>query len=166
MSDLIQILKELLGSTVALRYKAHGYHWNVETDDFPQWHDKFGEIYESLDGAIDPLAEWIRMLGDYAPFKLSRFNSLSSLPETEVTSDPEDMAFDLYKANELMVIKFQDAFDVATNARQQALANFFAERMGAHQKWSWQLKASCSEMIEEQAQSMQETEPQSPTVTA
>ena len=163
---MIQTLKELLGSTVAIRYKAHGYHWNVETDDFPQYHAFFEKIYEDYDSAIDPLAEWIRMLGDYTPFKLSRFNSLSSLPETEVTSDPEDMAFDLYKANELMVIKFQDAFDVATNARQQALANFFAERMGAHQKWSWQLKASCSEMIEEQAQSMQETEPQSPTVTA
>ena len=89
MNELIQTLKVLLGSTVALKYKAHGYHWNVEGDDFPQWHDKFGDIYENLDGSIDGLAEWIRMISeDYAPFKLSRFAALSTIPESDVSSDP------------------------------------------------------------------------------
>ena len=79
MEQLIQMLKELLSDMVVLKFKAHGYHWNVEGDDFPQWHDKFAEIYESLDDSIDPLAEWIRMLGDYAPFKLTRFEELSAI---------------------------------------------------------------------------------------
>ena len=95
MDQLIQTLKELLGSTVALRYKAHGYHWNVEGDDFQQYHELFGDIYTALDGSIDTMAEWIRMLGDYAPFKLSRFSELSNIPETNVTSDPMMMAADL-----------------------------------------------------------------------
>ena len=167
MEQLIQILKGLLADTVALKYKAHGYHWNVETDDFPQYHDIFAKIYEDYDSAIDPMAEWIRMLGDYAPFKLSRFNTLSSIPETDVTSDHENMSMDLYKANELMITKFQDAFDVATTARQQALANFFAERMGAHQKWSWQLRSTVSEMIAEEALPQEQpVEPPMPPVTA
>lgn len=169
MEQLIQILKGLLADTVALKYKAHGYHWNVETDDFPQYHDFFAKIYEDYDSAIDPMAEWIRMLGGYAPFKLSRFNELTSLPETEVTSDHEDMSMDLYKANEMMIAKFQDAFDVATAARQQGLANFFADRQTAHQKWSWQLKATVSEMLAEEAMPEQPempAEPESPTVTA
>ena len=166
MEQLIQILKGLLSDTIALKYKAHGYHWNVETDDFPQYHDFFEKIYEDYDSAIDPLAEWIRMLGGYAPFKLSRFNELTSIPDTEVTSDHEDMSMDLYKANELMITRFQDAFDIATAARQQALANFFAERMGAHQKWSWQLKATVSEMLEETMSPVVEEEPKMPEVTA
>lgn len=162
MEQLIQILKGLLADTVALKYKAHGYHWNVETDDFPQYHDFFAKIYEDYDSAIDPMAEWIRMLGGYAPFKLSRFNELTSLPETEVSSDHEDMSMDLYKANELMIAKFQDAFDVATAARQQGLANFFADRQTAHQKWSWQLKATVSEMLAEEAMPEQPSMPQEP----
>jgi len=160
MEELINILKGLLADTIALKYKAQGYHWNVETDDFPQYHDFFGKIYDDYDSAIDPLAEWIRMLGGYAPFKLSRFNQLTTLPEVEVSSDHEDMSMDLYKTNELMIPKFQDAFDVATAARQQALANFLAERMGAHQKWSWQLRATVSEMMAEE--SMPETPEQEP----
>jgi starvation-inducible DNA-binding protein len=169
MEQLIQILKGLLADTVALKYKAHGYHWNVETDDFPQYHDFFEKIYEDYDDAIDPMAEWIRMLGGYAPFKLSRFNELSSIPETEVSSDHEDMSMDLYKANEIMIGKFQDAFDVATEARQQGLANFLADRLTAHQKWSWQLKATLSEVFAEAAmpqQQMEPVEPQQPNIGA
>ena len=99
MNELIQTLKTLLGSTVALKYKAHGYHWNVETDDFPQWHDKFGQIYDSLDDSIDPMAEWIRMLDvdKYAPFALSRYVELTTVPETKVSSDSLVMAQDLAK---------------------------------------------------------------------
>lgn len=168
MNELVQILKGLLADTVALKFKAHGYHWNVETDDFPQYHDFFGKIYQEYDSAIDPMAEWIRILGDYAPFKLSRFNALSSIPETEVTSDHEDMSMDLYKANELMIPRLQNAFDVATAARQHALANFLGDRMAAHQKLSWQLKATCSEMAMEAAAEANPgmPEPEAPTVNA
>lgn len=141
MENLIQILRGLLADTVAIKFKAHGYHWNVESDDFPQFHEFFENIYNDYDSAIDPLAEWIRVLDNYAPFKLSRFVELSTLPETEVTSDPVEMSRDLLVANDTLLMKYQDAFDVATQLRQQAIANFFAERMGAHQKWHWQLGA-------------------------
>ena len=142
--DMIQTLKELLGSTVAIRYKAHGYHWNVETDDFPQWHDKFAEIYESLDENIDPLAEWIRMLGDYAPFKLSRFTALSSIPETDVSSDPEMMAADLLNDHKACAEKFGAASVQAGQMGQKGLENFLADCQTTHQKWIWQLSASLS----------------------
>ena len=148
MNELVQTLKTLLGSTVALKYKAHGYHWNVETDDFPQWHDKFGEIYDSLDDSIDPMAEWIRMLGDYAPFKLSRFVELSTIPESDVSSDPEMMAADLLKDHQASAMAFSAAFTVATNMGQQGLANFLADCQATHQKWAWQLRASLTNNTE------------------
>mgnify|MGYP003338434311 FL=1 len=149
MNELIQILKTLLGSTVALKYKAHGYHWNVETDDFPQWHDKFGQIYDSLDDSIDPMAEWIRMLGDYAPFKLSRFVALSTIPESDVSSDPEMMAADLLKDHEASAMAFGAASTAAAAAGQNGLANFLADCQTTHQKWAWQLRASLTNNSEE-----------------
>lgn len=142
MEELIQTLKTLLGSTVALRYKAHGYHWNVEGADFPEWHEKFEEIYESLDEFIDPLAEWIRILQEYAPYKLTRFSALSSIPETEITSDPLAMAADLLKDHEASAVAFGTASAAAGNAGQKGLENFLADGMTAHQKWAWQLRAS------------------------
>ena len=165
MNELINVLKGLLGDTVALKFKAHGYHWNVETDDFPQYHDFFGDIYQEYDSAIDPMAEWIRVLGDYAPFKLSRLTMLSSVPETEVTSDHEDMTMDLYLSNEPMIAKFAAAVDMANAAKQYGLSNFLADRQTAHQKWSWQLRASVSEMLAEEAMPEAEAEPEAPAIT-
>jgi starvation-inducible DNA-binding protein len=146
MSDLISTLKTLLGSTVAIKFKAQGYHWNCETDDFPQWHDKFGAIYESLEDPIDGLAEWIRMLGDYAPFKLSRFASLSTIPETEISSDPEMMAADLLKDHIASVEAFKAACIAAGEAGEKGLENFLADCMTTHQKWAWQLRASTTDI--------------------
>lgn len=149
MNELIETLKKLLANTVAMKYKAQGYHWNAEGDDFPQWHDKFGEIYESLDGSIDEMAEWIRIMGDYAPFKLSRFVELSDIPESGISSDPEDMAMDLLKDHMMSAAAFGAASIAASNAGQKGLENFLADCMTMHQKWAWQLRVSTKPEEEE-----------------
>ena len=144
MDELVLALKSLLADTVALKFKAHGYHWNVEGDDFPQWHDKFGDIYEDMDGAIDGFAEWIRMLdvNKYAPFALSRFAELTTVPESQVSSDSLVMAMDLCESIDMVTAKVVAAADAATMAKQFGLANFLGDRQTAHQKWCWQLMAS------------------------
>lgn len=142
---MINSLKQLLASTVALKFKAQGYHWNVEGDDFPQWHDKFGDIYEALDGSVDPLAEWIRILGDYAPFKLSRLNELSTIPESLVSADPEEMAADLLKDHIASAQAFGEASAKAASMGQKGLENFLADCMTTHQKYVWQLRVSTIE---------------------
>lgn len=149
MEEMINKLKELLASTVALKYKAQGYHWNVETDDFPQYHEFFGEIYEAIDATVDPLAEWIRMMGAYAPFKLSRFNALSTVPETDVTTDHEDMSADLLKDHKAAADAFGAASIMAANLGQKGLENFLADCMTTHQKYAWQLTAIGSEALME-----------------
>lgn len=146
--ELVAMLKVLTADAVALKFKAHGYHWNVEGDDFPQWHDKLGDIYEDLDSAIDPFAEWIRMLdvNAYAPFALSRLASLTTIPETQVSTDPMNMIADLVASFDIAIAKYVDGFDKATAAKQNGLANFLADRQTALQKWNWQLKASLKDI--------------------
>ena len=39
-------LKVLLASTNSLSIKAQNFHWNVEGDNFPQYHEFFGNFYE------------------------------------------------------------------------------------------------------------------------
>jgi starvation-inducible DNA-binding protein len=143
MDELINLLKSLQADNVVVSSKAHGYHWNVEGDDFPQFHDFFGDIYEELDGATDTYAEWIRMLDitKFAPFKLSRFMELTTLPDTEVSSDPVVMSVDLCESLDIMTAKLVNAVDLANAAKQYGLSNFFADRQAAHQKHCWMLRA-------------------------
>lgn len=142
--QLISALKRLLADTVALKYKAHGYHWNVEGPDFGAWHEMFSNIYEDFEGAVDTTAEWIRMIDSdkYAPFKLSRFVELTTVPESSISSNPIEMAVDLCESIDMVTMKLVSLFSAATAAGQQGLANFIADRQAAHQKHCWMLRVS------------------------
>ena len=39
-------LKVLLGSTFVVYTKTHGFHWNIEGPDFPQYHKFLKKMYE------------------------------------------------------------------------------------------------------------------------
>jgi starvation-inducible DNA-binding protein len=142
MTELTESLKVLVADLVVFKFKAHGYHWNVEGKDFSEYHALFGTIYEDAEGGIDILAENIRKLGDYAPYKISRVLQLSTLPESDVTSNAQNMTSDLLQSNDMLIAKLKQAFNVANGENEQGVANFIAERIDMHQKWSWQLRAS------------------------
>lgn len=142
MSDLAKELSELLGDVTVFYFRAHGYHWNVEGEDFSQYHSLFESIYEDVYSSIDPIAENIRKLDEYAPFKLDTLIKLASLEDSKVPTKPVAMAKDLLKANGEVIEKLNTVFHTANDADEQGIANFIAERIDMHQKWAWQLKAS------------------------
>lgn len=122
--------------------KAHGYHWNVEGDDFPQFHEFFGDIYANYDEATDTYAEWIRMLKAYTPYRLTDFFDLSTVGEPVITGDPQPMLVDLYNEIETHIQKLIVAGNLANANNEFGLANFFADRQTASQKFCWQIRAS------------------------
>ena len=140
--SLTEELQGLLGDVSVFYFRAHGYHWNVEGQDFAQYHELFETIYEDVYSSIDPFAENLRKLDQYAPFKLSSLESLSSLEDSRVPTDPRSMAVDLLSANDKLIENLKSAFRTANDADEQGVANFIAERIDMHQKWRWQLKAS------------------------
>jgi starvation-inducible DNA-binding protein len=142
MEQLLSQLKVLLADNVALGMKAHGYHWNVESDDFAQLHEFFGEIYENYDGATDTYAEWLRMLKVYSPYRLVDFFDLSTVGEPVIVGDPEPMLVDLYNDIEIHIAKLIQAGKIANDLGEFGIANFFADRQTASQKFCWMLRAS------------------------
>jgi starvation-inducible DNA-binding protein len=142
MESLIKSLKVLVSDVVTFYFMAHGYHWNVEGSDFSQYHALFLSIYEDAYGSIDPIAENIRKLDDYAPFSLQKFLDLRTLEFKDVQPNPKAMAKSLLTANEAVIKSLKKAFADAEKADEQGIMNFLADRIDNHQKWSWQLKAS------------------------
>ena len=123
-------------------FVAHGYHWNVEGQDFSQYHALFADIYEDVYSSIDIIAEDLRKLDEYAPFTLSKFIDLRTVESVEVAPNPKAMAKALLKVNEGVLVTIGKAFASATKANEQGIANFLAERENMHKKWHWQLTAS------------------------
>lgn len=145
MEELLTQLRMLFADNIALKFKAHGYHWNVESDDFKQYHDFFSDIYEDYDEATDTYAEWLRMLKVYAPYRLTDFFDMSTIAEPVVVGDPQPMLSDLYVSIEKHIADLIVAGKLANAANQFGLANFFADRQTDSQKFCWMLRASMEE---------------------
>ena len=139
---LTAALKTLLADVVTMYFTAHGYHWNVEGQDFSQYHLLFEEIYGDVYGSIDPIAENIRKLGEYAPMNLQTFIDQRTVTFPNVQNEPQQLAKALLKMNQDVLLTLNNAFTAATKENQQGVANFLADRIDQHQKWGWFLTAS------------------------
>jgi len=142
MEQLLAKLKSLLADNIALKFKSQGYHWNVEGDEFKQYHDFFGEIYDDYEDATDTYAEWLRMLQAYAPYRLTDFFDMSTISEPVLVGDPQPMLVDLYESIEKHIEDLKDAVDAATLTRENGLVDFLSARQTASQKFCWMLRVS------------------------
>ncbi len=141
-APLIGALYNLLSEATAFYLKAHGAHWNVTGENFQQYHELFEEIYEDTHGSLDPLAESLRKLNSPAPFEIRDLANMSTYTSTTEGYEAEDLAKDLYAANESLLENIAVGLKAALDLNQQGIANFLAERQDMHQKWSWQLRSS------------------------
>lgn len=140
---LADSLKVVLASSFTFYLKAHNFHWNVESINFPQYHGFFKEIYEDVfDNAIDKTAELIRTLDHYAPGSLTRYLELSIIKDQLKIPRAELMLQELYEDNQKLLELLKQVFEVATNQKEEGVANFIAERIDSHGKWGWQLRST------------------------
>jgi len=138
-------LTGLLGETVAFKFLAHGFHWNVKGHDFTEFHSFFGDIYEEAEENIDTIAELIRQLDYDAPFLLSDFASLSGITSVNAGDDPISMCEALLEVNNMYIEHVKSIFDIATDCREQGIANIMADLQGDHGKLGWKLRATLNQ---------------------
>jgi len=145
--DILNKLKQLQSNAFVFYTKAHGYHWNVEGILFKQLHEFFQEIYEDVFESIDTYAEWSRKLGQYAPFQMDEILLMSNVKYDLTTNSPLEMVRNLIDSNLIILNDLNIGFKLATEADQQALANFIAERIDQHQFWNWQLTSTAKTTV-------------------
>jgi starvation-inducible DNA-binding protein len=143
--ELVEKIKAALADTFAMYMKSHGYHWNVIGSDFPQYHEFFNDLYTELHDASDALAEHIRQLDAFAPGTLSRMKELSSVSEDDLIPKTEKMITNLIAANDVVMKTLTEAYEMAEEQKQFALSNFLQDRLTAHSKHRWTLKATAGQ---------------------
>jgi starvation-inducible DNA-binding protein len=141
METLVEMMKKVLADTFAMYLKSHNYHWNVEGSNFPQYHEFFGNLYEELHGAVDPIAEQIRALDAYAPGSLSRFMELTDIQDEMNVPLGTDMARKLLSDNQLVLNTLNMALKLAEQFDKQGLMDFLANRIDTHSKHAWMLRS-------------------------
>ena len=143
MNELQQAVTAAFNATFVFYLKAQSFHWNVEGRDFQEYHDLFGDIYSEVYSSIDGFAERIRTTQAYAPYCLEDIAGNSRVLEesTLVTSNVE-MLNKLLTDNEQLTSILREAYNVCELNSEFGFSNFLAERIDAHRKHAWKLRAS------------------------
>jgi starvation-inducible DNA-binding protein len=132
--QLADNLKSLLAETFSLYLKSHHYHWNVMGPDFAQYHDFLGELYKEVHGAVDMIAESIRVLGELAPGNLGS-------QDVSTYTNPLMMVNDLMMDNEKVIASLNNSYKLAESMNRLGISNFLQDRLTAHEKHHWMLQA-------------------------
>ena len=135
-------LKVLLASTQSFAIKTQNFHWNVEGSNFPQYHAFFDTLYGDVSATIDPIAEYIRILGQYTPGSLTRYAELSIIQDQTKVPRAELMFVELLQDCETLGQLVVAMFDEATNERQQGIANYMAELQDLYGKKAWFIRST------------------------
>jgi starvation-inducible DNA-binding protein len=142
---LVDDLKVLLASQYAFVIKSQFFHWNCEGPDFAQLHKFFGKIYEEVYDAIDPTAEFIRILDDYTPGSFERFAELSLVPGQTKVPRARLMIQELLADCQTLIDHLNQCFAAAEAENQQGIADFVAGRIDAQGKHRWMLRSFLKE---------------------
>jgi len=142
MDKLVQLTRIAFSSTFSFYVKTHSFHWNVEGSDFYEYHKLFEEIYNEVYESIDPFAENVRKLGAYMPTSYHTLSMLTHIEDEDRVPSKDEMVKELIMDSEKILIILKKNYDAAEAEGEHGLSNFLAERMDAHKKHAWFLKAS------------------------
>lgn len=138
---LVETLKTTLADTFVLYFKAHSYHWNIEGSDFAQYHDFIGDFYADVFASVDSIAELIRTMDAYAPTSLARLQALTQMDEEENIPSAREMLTRLRQDNDKYLAQLVKTYNEAETASEFGVSNHIQDRIQAHEKHAWMLRA-------------------------
>ncbi|HXI86966.1 MAG TPA: DNA starvation/stationary phase protection protein, partial [Parvularculaceae bacterium] len=142
VSAVADALNGVLADTYVLYQKTHAYHWNVTGPHFHSLHLMFEEQYREMWAALDLIAERVRALGRFAPASGRAFADLSSIDSAESEPPPATLMLrNLLSGHESLIRRARKALETAEGANDAASADLLTQRIEAHEKMAWMLRA-------------------------
>jgi len=141
MNELVEALKKAQATSFAFYLKAHNYHWNVEGQNFAEYHEFLGDLYAEVFGAVDAIAEHCRTLDAYVPGSFSRFQELSSIEDELSVPTGRMMMTKLLADNQRVIGDLMAAHREAEILGKRGIVNFLEDRIDKHDKHGWMLRS-------------------------
>jgi starvation-inducible DNA-binding protein len=142
MEELIARMNKVLADSYMFTIKSEFCHWNVEGENFPQYHEFFGNLYEEVYSSIDVIAEFIRTLDGNPQNAPSMIKQNSTITELTTVKSSYDMLEDLSNDTQLVIKDLFAAMDMADKFRKVGLSNYLQERIAAFEKHAWMIKST------------------------
>ncbi len=140
--DLLAQLEVLLADTYAIYLKTQNYHWHVTGPHFKALHQLFEEHYMELADAVDAVAEQIRIMDHPAPATFKDFERLKTIKDGNSQAKANQMVSELADDHMTLVKDLNRALKLAEEIHDEGAANLLSDRINAHEKAGWMLRAS------------------------
>lgn len=141
MNPLAQLLQKALADTFSFYLKSHNYHWNVEGNDFSQYHEFLNDLYSDSFAAVDSIAELIRTLDVKVVASYTSFKNMSTIQEVDMVPDARNMFMDLSRDNDTVILALLQAYRTAETMGEIGISNVLQDRLTTHQKHGWMIKS-------------------------
>jgi starvation-inducible DNA-binding protein len=141
-AEVARELSKVLADSYAIYLKTHGYHWNVRGTEFFSLHGLFQQQYTEIWTALDDIAERIRALGELAPQSPSAFANLTSIKDGDPDKSAQEMLAELVRDPGVVIATARAALEAAGKIGDEASVDLMTQRLAAHEKSAWMLRAS------------------------
>lgn len=140
-NNIINNLNELLANSYILYLKTQNFHWNVTGPLFDTLHKLFQSQYSELAGAIDIIAEQIRILGEFTPGSFEQFKNYASVKEETNIINYKEMITQLITDNNTLIYSAKNLINSSKSSNDDATMDLAIERVRVHSKTVWFLKS-------------------------
>lgn len=125
-----------------LLIKTKKFHWDIVGPQFMTLHKLWDEQYQTIEAAIDQVAERTRTLGGYPVGTAAGFLRHAKIKEHpgQVSNATESVAA-LVEDHELVVCTVREAIEACEGAKDRGTADFFTGLMQAHEEMAWMLRS-------------------------
>jgi starvation-inducible DNA-binding protein len=145
---LKQALTQVFGTNFMAYLHSHIAHVNIVGRNFESDHALLKGIYEDLQDQIDVLGELLRTIRAFMPQGLDKIVSVSQIANHAVTGDAEELLMHVYDDIEVLIADYKQLVIVADQAGSVEIGNFAQDRLLAHQKHCWMLRATLQGRID------------------
>jgi len=142
LKSITDLLSGVLADAVLLYTKTRKFHWNVSGNSFMELHKLFDKQYQTLEEAIDEIAERINKLGAKTPGTMQEFLQMATLKESPGKyPSQKDMLKELLKDHEAVVVQLRKHIkDCDEKYDDIGTSDFLTDLIKEHETTAWTLR--------------------------
>jgi starvation-inducible DNA-binding protein len=132
----------ILLSTYQVHYqKLRNFHWNIKNKSFFILHEKFEELYNETNLAVDEIAERILTLQMQPLSKMSDYLDNSLLKEESENLKGQEMVEEVLADYTTIISQMRKIVSMASDANDEGTVTMIGEYIGKLEKHGWMLSA-------------------------
>lgn len=137
-----QMLNAYLSNVQVAYMNVRGYHWNIIGNQFFRLHEKFEEVYDTLNEMADEIAERILMLEGSPVHAFSKYLKLATIKEKENINSADDTVRELLNELRELLKNERKILEFAADNGDEGTVDLMNGYITAQEKLIWMLNAS------------------------